>query len=340
MLGHSTFVLRRIVAVIPVLVGIITIAFVVSRIIPGDPARVAAGPSASQETIDRIRDEFGLDDPWYAQYLDFWSGLLQGDLGRSIITGKDVTADIAEYFPATLELTLAALLIGSLSGIVLGVIAARRAGTWTDRFLQLFAMTNIGVPQFWLALLLQILASMTGLLPVTGRLSAATAPPPSITGMYTVDALLAGDVGTFFEALGHLLLPSIALAAILTGIVMRVTRANMLDVVSRDYIMNAQVAAGLGPRLVFYKYALKNAMIPVVSTIGLNFGFLLSGSLLVETVFNWAGIGLYTTTAAVSQDFQPILAGVLVAGAAYVILNLITDVSYGVLDPRIRKESA
>jgi peptide/nickel transport system permease protein len=161
-----------------------------------------------------------------------------------------------------------------------------------------------------------------------------------VTGLYTVDSLIAGNLATFGEALWHLLLPSVALAAILTGVVMRVTRANMLDVTSRDYIMNAQVAAGLPPRLVFYKYALKNAMIPVVSTIGLNFGFLLSGSLLVETVYNWAGIGLYTTTAAVSQDFQPILGGVLLSGAAYVIVNLITDVSYGVLDPRIRQESA
>jgi peptide/nickel transport system permease protein len=206
-----------------------------------------------------------------------------------------------------------------------------------DRFLQLFAMTSIGLPQFWLALMLQIVASMTNTLPVTGRLGPFTTPPPRITGMYTVDALVAGRFGVFWEAAQHLVLPSIALAAILTGIVMRVTRANMLDVLSRDYIVNARVAGGLPPQLVLYKYAFKNTMIPVISTIGLNFGYLLSGSLLVETVFNWTGIGLYTTTAATSQDFQPILAGVLVAGGAYVIINLLTDLSYGLIDPRIRQ---
>jgi peptide/nickel transport system permease protein len=336
MSSYSRFVVRRIVSVIPVMFGIITVSFVISRMIPGNPAAVAAGPTASQQTIDHIRHLYGLDRPWYVQYADFLDGLIHGDLGRSIITGRSVSSDLASYVPATIELTLFALVAGSVFGVGLGVLAARWSGRWVDRFLQLFAMSSIGVPQFWLALMLQIVASMTRLLPVTGRLGPFTEPPPHVTGMYTVDALIAGQFGVFWEALEHLALPSIALAAVLTGIVMRVTRANMLDVLSRDYIMNAQAAGGLPPRLVLYKYALKNALIPVITTIGLNFGYLLSGSLLVETVFNWAGLGLYTTTAAVSQDFQPILAGVLVAGAAYVILNLLTDLSYGLIDPRIR----
>jgi peptide/nickel transport system permease protein len=339
MSSYGRFILRRVLVVFPVLIGIITISFLISRIIPGNPAAVAAGPSASQATIDAIRHEFGLDDPWYVQYGQFWNGLLHGDLGRSILTGRSVTDDLARYFPATLELTLFGLILGSVIGVAFGVIAAKRVGTWTDRFLQIFAMTSIGVPQFWLALVLQIVASMAGILPVTGRLGTFTNPPPQVTGLYTIDALIAGQFDVFAEALVHLFLPGVALAAILVGIVMRVTRANMLDVLSRDYITNAQAAGGLPPTLILYKYALKNAMIPVISTIGLNFGYLLSGSLLVETVFNWAGTGLYTTQAAIAQDFQPILGGVLLAGGAYVILNLLTDISYGFLDPRIRKEA-
>lgn len=336
MSSYGRFVVRRTLAVIPVLFGIITVSFVISRMIPGNPAAVAAGPSASQQVIDHIKHEYGLDEPWIVQYLHFWRGLLHGDLGRSIVTGRSVSSDLASYFPATLELTLFALFLGSVLGIVLGVLAARYSHSWMDRFLQLFAMACIGVPVFWLALMLQIVASKSNELPVTGRLGPFTQPPPHVTGLFTIDALIAGQFGVFWQAVEHLVLPSICLAAVLTGIVMRVTRANMLDVLSRDYIVNARVAAGLPARLVLYKYALKNALIPVVSTIGLNFGYLLSGSILVETVFNWAGIGLYTTTAATSQDFQPILAGVLVAGAAYVLINLLTDLSYGLIDPRVR----
>lgn len=321
-------------------IGIITVSFIISRVIPGNPAAVAAGPTASQETIDHIRHEYGLDQPWWSQYFQFWAGLLHGDLGRSIVTGRSVTADLATYLPATVELAVFALVVGSFVGILLGVLAARHAGSRIDVTLQLFAMTSIGIPQFWLALMLQVVAAGTRLLPVTGRLGTFSIPPPHVTGMYTVDAALAGNPYLFWDALQHLMLPGIALALVLIGIVMRVTRANMLDVLSRDYIMNAQAAGGLPPRLVHYKYALKNSMIPVISTIGLNFGYLLSGSLLVETVFNWSGVGLYTTTSAVEQDFQPILGGVLISGLAYVVLNLLTDLSYGFLDPRIRHEAA
>lgn len=328
-------VLTRLIISAPVMVGLITIAFAVSHIIPGDPAALAAGQAASQETIERIRRNYGLDKPVWEQYVRFWASLAKGDLGQSIMSGRKVRDDIGVYFPATLELTIVAFAFAASAGILLGVLSARNHGKQVDQAIQVLSISGLAMPQFWLALLLQLLAARTGILPITGRLDAFTPPPTPITGLYLVDSLVTGNWPVFGLSIAHIILPAISLAFVLMGIAVRMTRANMLDVMHKDYVFNARAAAGLPFSIIHYKYTLKNALIPVVSQLGLNFGYLLTGSLLVETVFNWPGIGLYVSRAAVDQDFQPILGGVIITGLVYLGVNLLTDIVYGILDPRI-----
>lgn len=332
----ARYIVQRLVLIVPVMFGLITVSFIVSRVIPGDPAALAAGEWASQETIERIRHDYGLDKPLWIQYVRFWGNLAQGDLGRSLMSGRRVNDDIALFFPATLELSMVAFAIAAMVGITLGVLSARNHGRIVDRALQVFSIGGVAIPKFWLALLLQLLAARTGILPITGRLSTFTLPPTDITGLYLVDSLLTRNWPVFRESVAHILLPAICLAFTLIGIAQRMTRANMLDVIHKDYVFNARAAAGLPATIVHYKYALKNAFIPVVSQLGLNLGYLLGGNLLVETVFNWPGIGLYVVHGAVDQDFQPILGGVIVTGLIYIFVNLCTDITYSVLDPRIK----
>lgn len=330
------YFLQRLILIVPVMFGLITISFIISHVIPGDPAALAAGEWASQETIDRIRHDYGLDKPLWVQYVRFWRDLAQGDLGRSLMTGRRVNNDIALFFPATLELSIVAFAIAAIVGIALGVLSARNHGKIVDQVLQVFSIGGVAIPKFWLALILQLLAARLGVLPITGRLGTFTKPPTDITGFYLLDSLLTRNWPVFCESAAHIVLPAISLAFTLVGIAQRMTRANVLDVIHKDYVFNARAAAGLPPTVVHYKYALKNALIPVVSQLGLNLGYLLSGNLLVETVFNWPGIGLYIVHGAVDQDFQPILGGVIVTGLIYIIVNLLTDIAYGVLDPRIK----
>jgi peptide/nickel transport system permease protein len=331
------FVVRRLLIAIPVMIGLITIAFVISHIIPGDPAALAAGEGASQETIERIRRDYGLDQPLIVQYIRFWRDLSQGDLGRSLMSGRRVSQDIVGFFPATLELSIVAFTIAATMGVTLGVLAARNHGNFIDRFLGVFSIAGIAIPKFWLALLLQLLFGLIGILPLTGRLGIFTEPPKDITGLYIVDSLLTGNWPVLKESIAHIILPAVSLSFTLVAIAQRMTRANVLDVIGKDYVFNARATAGLPYGLIHYKYTLKNALIPVVAQLGLNFGFFLSGNLLVETVFNWPGIGLYIVRSAVDQDFRPILGGVIVTGVIYVSVNLVAEITYGLLDPRIRQ---
>jgi peptide/nickel transport system permease protein len=322
------------------LLGLVTLTFILSHVIPGDPARLAAGEQASQQTVDRVRHDFGLDRPLWEQYLRYLRGLARGDLGRSITTDRPVLEDIAKRLPASVELALVATLVAVSVGVASGVISAVKQDTKIDHTIRVFAISTVSLPRFWLALMLQLVfAGMLAVLPISGRLDSSLVPPPTITGLYLVDSLLDLNLAVFWSSVTHLLMPAVALAAYMIGVAQRLTRTSMIDVLQRDYIMNARAAAGLPSHLVYFKYALKCALVPTISQLGLNFGAVLGGSLLVETVFDWPGLGTYITRAALEQDFQPIIGGAIVTGLIFVIVNLLTDLLYAMLDPRIRYEA-
>ncbi|HBY94668.1 MAG TPA: peptide ABC transporter permease [Chloroflexi bacterium] len=329
------FITKRLILLIPILIGLVTVTFFISHILPGDPVTLAAGEAAPPETVERLRREFGFDQPLWVQYGRFWSHLAHGDLGRSLLTRRPVTEDIIRFFPATLELAIVALIIAVLVGVSSGVVSAVRQGGFLDHALRVLSISGVSLPRFWLALLLQVLAFQTGLLPISGRIDTFIPPPQQITGLYLVDSLLTANWAAFWSSAAHIILPALSMAFAIIGLTQRMTRANMLDVLTQDYVLNAYAAAGLPRTIVNFKYALKSALIPVVSQVALSLGFLLSGSLLVETVYNWPGIGLYIVNAANYNDYQPVIGGVILTGVIFVMVNLIADILYTVLDPRI-----
>lgn len=331
------FLVKRLLQLVPVLIGLITITFLLMNVIPSNPVRLAIGPQASMETEERVRREFGLDRPLWEQYINYYQRLFRGDLGSSLVTRRPVLEDIQRRLPATVELALVGMFIGLTTGIVLGVASAVKRDHFIDHASRFTAISGVSMPSFWLGLLVQlILGSLLSLFPITGRFGFDVASPPNVTGLLLIDSLLAGNYSAFISSLHHILLPAATLSIPTLAVVARLTRSGMLDVLNQDYIMNARAAAGLPERIVTYKYALKNAMIATVSQVGLSFGALLSGSVLVETVFDWPGLGLYIVTAAINQDIQPIVGSTIVVGIIFVLVNILTDLTYSFLDPRIQ----
>ncbi len=329
------YVSRRIILIIPVLFGVSILTFFLARVVPGDPARLAAGPQGTQATYEQIRAEFGLDDPLLVQYWHYLTGLLQGDWGNSILSRRPVLTDLGTYWPATLELVIVAMLIATAVGIPLGVIAAVRADRLADQAARVISLLGVSMPAFWLAILLQLFFGLRlDWLPISGRLPTLTPPPPDYTGMYIVDSLIAGQWSTLREALQHILLPAITLSFASLATIARFTRASLLEVLHNDYVRTAR-AKGLTERRVVMRHALRNAFIPTLTMIGLSFGWSMGGSVLVETVFDWPGIGLYATKSALTLDFMPIMGIALLYGIAFSLINLIVDVMYGFLDPRV-----
>ncbi|MGY3439734.1 MULTISPECIES: ABC transporter permease [unclassified Marinovum] len=330
------FILRRLLMLIPVIIGLTIIMFAIARILPGDPVGLAAGPNATQSEIDALAAEFGLDQPVWVQYWTYVTGLLHGDLGTSLLTRRPVATDIAAYLPATLELVLAAMGFAIVVGIPLGLVTAVWRNKWPDYLSQIGAIGAISMPRFFLGLLLQLCFAMWLMwLPLGGRLPIIVIPPPNITGFLTVDSLLAGDWTTFTLALRHLALPAIAMSLSPLATIMRMMRSSTIEVMQQDYVMTAR-ALGLAPRLIITKYVARNAVSATLTVIGLYFGWLLGGTVLVETVFDWPGLGLYATKAIVSQDMMPVIGVALVIGLLFVIANLIIDVLYGVINPKVR----
>ncbi len=330
------YILRRVLLIIPVLVGLSIVTFTVARLVPGDPVKLAAGPRASPEEIQRLREEFGLDKPLVVQYLEYMRGVLQGDLGRSLMNGHPVTTDLRRYFPATLELVLVSMAIAVLLGIPGAVIAAVYRDRWPDQVSRVLALGSISMPIFWLAIMLQLIfAQYLRVLPVSGRFDARAPYPETITGLLTLDTLLQGDWTSFRIALRHLLLPAICQSLLALALTTRFLRSDILDVLQRDFVRMAR-ANGIPERIILFKYVLKNAMIATVSMLGFLFGYSLGGSVLIETVFDWPGIGLYAMNSALTLDFQPIMGITLFVGLLFTLVNLGTDLFYGVLDPRIR----
>jgi len=333
------YVGRRLVLLVFVFIGLSIITFTLARIVPSDPAAVYLGPHARPEQIARVRVELGLDKPVYVQYAYYLRDLIHGDLGTSIRTHRPVLKSILRFLPASLELMLTAIILALIIGILLGVISAQKENTLIDHADRLFAVTGVSLPAFWLALLFQLLFfRWLGILPLGGRIDISVSlfsPIEHITGFYVIDSLITGNWVAFKDSILHLILPGVTLAAYSTGIIMRMTRATMLEVNREDYIVAAR-AAGIPERTVVFKYALKNAMAPTLTTAGLAFASMLIATFFIETIFYWPGVGTYTVRSILVNDFPVIMAVTLLGALLYVLVNLVVDLILAFLDPRIR----
>ena len=333
----ALFVLKRVALLGLMLVGLVLIMFTISHVAPGDPAGVAAGPDATVEMIEVIRREYGLDKPLPVQFWIYLTNVFQGDLGRSIRTSHDVTDDLLRYFPATFELVGVAMLIAVGFGVPLGMLAAVFRDKGLDHGIRFVSVSSVALPMFWLGLLLQLFISLKlGWLPLGGQIDLMTERPAPITHMILVDSLLRGQFETFREALAHVILPAVALSAPALAAIIRVNRAEMIEVLHQDYIVTAR-AHGISSFRIVAIYALRNAMIPTLAMIGLRFGWMLGGTVLVEGVFDWPGVGLYAVQSAVNSDFQPVMGATLLIGFSFMLANFAIDIAYGWLDPRLRE---
>ena len=332
------YFLRRVVFVTPVLLGITVMSFLIANAIPADPINANLPPNAlnNQEIIDAFRKKWGLDKPLHQQYLTYLGNLLRFDLGISIKTRKPIKEDIAKRLPATIELATLGIVYGVLLGVGLGLVSAIWKDSWADYIARIIALIGVSFPVFLIALVfLTLFYAKLQIAAGPGRLNIIMRPPPYITGMYTLDALLHGDWRTFQNALGHLVLPALTLALYISGIISRITRSSLLEVLNQDYMRTAR-AKGLRERYIIGFHGLRNSLIPVVTVIGLSYGNLLVGSILIEQIFAFPGLGSYTFRAATSQDFPAIMGVSLLFAFIYVGVNFAVDILYFFLDPRIR----
>jgi peptide/nickel transport system permease protein len=315
--------------------GISLITFGLARLVPSDPARLIAGPRAGADAIAVVRRDYGLDRPLVEQYTRYMAGLFTGDLGRSFSTKRPVADDLRAFLPATVELTLVSLVIAIVVGVPIGIVAAIRRNSGIDYVGRGVATLGLSLPPFWIGLLAQLVFySGLTLLPVGGRLSQDVVAPATITGLYTIDSLLTGQIATFGNALNHLVLPALVLSFGTTAVFVRLVRTSLLEVLSQEYVRTAH-AKGLSERVVVLRHALRNALLPVLTIGGLQLGLLLSGALLVESIFSWPGIGRYTAQAIVSSDYNGIMGVTIVLAVVYLLINTIVDLLYAWLDPRI-----
>ncbi len=327
------YILRRLIYLIPVIIGVTFLAYAM-LLATGDPTSALAGEHATEAMREAVREQMGLDDPLLVQYFHFLSNAVRGDLGRSVMTRTPVMVELKLFFPATLELAMAAMFIAVLIGVPLGIIAGYKRNTYADVGTMFGALVGVSMPIFWLALmLLWVFGLKLGWFPTTGRIDSSV-DLERITGLFILDSLLTLNFPALFSALHHLALPAIALATIPTAFIARITRSSMLDVFGEDYIRTAR-AKGLQERVVVSKHALRNSLLPVVTVIGLQIGFLLAGAILTETIFAWPGMGRWIVNAIVARNFPVVQAGVLVFALIFVFVNLLVDISYAWLDPRI-----
>ena len=329
------FIVRRLILLLPILLGLSLLVFLWIRALPAGPAQSLLGERATPETIRQIEEQYGLNEPIHVQYWSYLKTVGSGDLGTTIRTRRPVTDELKERFPATIELTLAALLFATLLGVPLGFVAAKRYGTWVDHSSLVISLIGISIPIFFLAILLKyVFAVKLGLLPTVGRISVLI-DLEHPTNFYLIDALIAGDPEAFWDVSKHLILPAIALGSIPLAITARITRAAVLDVQNEDYIRTAR-AKGLPPRTVDLRHIFRNAMLPIVTIIGLQMGLLLSGAVLTETVFAFPGMGTWLVEAIRQRDYAILQGGILFVSFVFVIVNLLVDISYALINPRIR----
>ncbi|HVX75266.1 MAG TPA: ABC transporter permease [Bradyrhizobium sp.] len=331
---------KRLMTVVPTLIGVVIVTFLLTRVLPGDPAVYFAGPAATPQSIAEIRKSLGLDRPLPDQFIRYVDDLAHGNFGNSLSTGRPVATEIASRLPASAELTLSGLFLAIIIAVPLGIFAAVKQGSLIDHLCRIIATAGVSLPVFFTGLLLvYIFYFRLGWSPAPiGRLDVFATPPPDITGFYLIDSLLAGDLETFRASLGQLILPAVTLAIFSLAPITRMTRASMLAVLSSEFIRTAR-ASGLNNRTVIIAYAFRNAMLPVVTTLGMVFSFLLGANVLVEKVFAWPGIGSYAVEALLQSDFAPVQGFVLTMAVLYVVLNLLIDILYSVIDPRVRLES-
>lgn len=328
---------RRLLQTVPVVIGVVLVSFLLTRALPGDPAAYFAGPAASPESIAEITASLGLDKPLPVQFTLYVKDLLQGDLGQSLSTGQPVLEDLAKRLPASLELTLFALLLSCSVAVPLGIAAATRPGSWRDHACRLLVTAGVSLPTFFTGIvLIYVFYYLLGWAPSPlGRLDFMYIEPDYVTGFYLIDSLLAGDTETFAAALKQLLLPAITLALFTMAPIARMTRASMLAALSADYVRTAR-ALGHGDYTVVFTYAFRNAMLPVVTTLGMVFSFTLGANVLVEKVFAWPGIGSYAVEALVVSDYAAVQGFVLAMALLFVVLNLLIDIIAALIDPRMQ----
>ena len=330
----TKYIIKRILQSILVVFGVSIIVFLIMRVFSADPAPVVLGQHATQKQIAAWREQNGLNESLLNQYLSFIGGALHGDLGKSYYTHTAVTKEIFSRFPATIELAIVSIIIASIIGIALGVVSATHRGTAIDGFSTVFALVGVSMPVYWSGILMIILfAGILGWLPSTGRIDPLLAPVGG-TGLFLLDTLLSGDFEAFGDALAHMVLPAVTLSLYSMAIITRMTRSSMLETLNEDYVRTAR-AKGLRERKVVHHHALRNAMLPVTTVIGLQFGSLLGGALLTETVFAWPGIGAYGVQCILKSDYPVVEGFVLLVGVIYVVINLVVDIIYARLDPRI-----
>jgi peptide/nickel transport system permease protein len=334
----GAYIAGRLGLALVALAGLTVITFVVSHAAPADPIVANLGQQASQrpEIVAAFRAKWGLDQPLQIQYLRFLRGLLVGDLGISLNTRRPATRDLAQFLPATVELSTVAIVFAVAVGLPLGVLSAVYRDSPVDHLARLVSLVGVSIPIFWLATVsLVVFYATLGIAPGPGRLGSGVPAPPTATGFYLLDALLAGEGGVFRSALAHLMLPALVLSSAIMGLVTRVTRSSMLEVLAQDFMRTAR-AKGVAEPVVVMRHALRNALIPTVTILGLAYGGLLSGAVMTETIFAWPGLGRYAFEAAVSNDFPSIMGVTFIIALMYLLANLAVDVLYGALDPQIR----
>lgn len=333
------YIIKRLVWLVVVLLGLCAITFTLSRVVPGDPAAAYLGPRARLEQVEKVRVQLGLDRPLPVQFVFYMRDLLHGDLGESLRTHRPVMVGILDHLPASLELMLSAIIIALLVGIPLGVISAKKENTLTDHLSRFFSVANVSLPSFWLAMIFQILFfRWLQLFPIGGRIDTVVSlvnPIEHVTGFYSLDALMTGNWPAFKSAVAHLVLPSVTLAAYPMGLIARMTRSTMLEVLREDYITTAR-AIGVSEREILFVQALRNALGPTLTTAGLCFAFMLTGTFFVEIIFSWPGLGRYTVKAIFLNDYPVIMGVTILMAMFYVVVNLLVDLLLAVADPRIR----
>ena len=329
--------LRLILSVATTLLGLLLVTFIIARLLPADPVLAVVGDHASESTIEAARIRLGLDKPILVQFWIYLTNVLQGDLGESVRTGRPIASELARVFPATLELATVGTLIGVVLGVPLGVWAAVRKDTWIDHMVRFFGLIGYSVPIFWLGLMgLLVFYAKLDWLPGPGRLDFGYEEIVTpVTGVMTIDTLIAGDFDLFRNALAHLILPASLLGYFSLAYISRMTRSLMLGQLRQEYILTARVK-GVPERRIIWKHAMGNILVPLLTVIALSYGNLLEGSVLTETVFAWRGLGLYITDSIFGQDMPAVLGGTIVVGAIFIVINMLTDVAYRVLDPRAR----
>lgn len=334
--GLRRYIVVRLLMTIPMVLILVSLVFFILRVLPGDPALAIMREGASEEQLAAFRASLGMDRPLHVQYFDFILGVLRFDLGDSMTRHIPVVQEIKTFFPATVELTLASMFVTAVVGILSGAFAAQHRKTSTDYSIRVLSIILYSLPIFWLGIMFQMtLGAQLGWLPVSGRLDPGMTPDRVITGLYTLDAILLGDKRLLVDALRHLILPSLTLGLVLAGIFTRLTRANMLEVLKKDFIISGR-ARGIRERVLVYKHGLRNAFIPIVTLLGMQFALLLAGAILTETTFSWPGLGRLVVDRIYDRDFSTVQGSILFFALLVAGISLLVDIIYGFLDPRIR----